>query len=379
MADLRKKFPSASNISINIMLGSIIVEIKLTFDRLSNAQAAKEAIKGAVNSKNFSFITGAEVEAATTPLLDVVDALKLSEEEGNAMVPLMVTIVVLIAVAMVGIVICGVIYALWRRRTRRTNDVNATWNSSMSPQQDIPPSIELTMERGSPAHSLMATTLRPDNINLGVPITPSRTLSAEEEHIGVDMMTPSGTPSTLRRDGHAQTMESAVQVTTAGRISLARSGPTSRLGKYHAFARAMSPNERPSFSGWNSRFSSDATRPVHEQYSNQQNAQPPANRLEAVNLEHGSFRSSAFSASDGGSVGPHSSQSRPEPWSSKARIEAEEDTEVVRNSLSSHNKESNNQSSGSAGASSSTAPVTPKFNVDGTPSGPSTADGTLRI
>ena len=53
--------------------------------------------------------------------------------------------------------------------------------------------------------------------------------------------------------------------------------------------------------------------------------------------------------------------------------------EAVKNSLASHNKESNNQGSGSAGASSSTAPVTPKFNVDGTPSGPSTADGTLRI
>ena len=39
--------------------------------------------------------------------------------------------------------------------------------------------------------------------------------------------------------------------------------------------------------------------------------------------------------------------------------------EAVKNSLASHNKESNNQGSGSAGASSSTAPVTPKFNRRG--------------
>ena len=55
----------------------------------------------------------------------------------------------------------------------------------------------------------------------------------------------------------------------------------------------------------------------------------------------------------------------PKPQSSKARIEAEEDMEAVKNSLASHNKESNNQGSGSAGASSSTAPVTPKFNRRG--------------
>ena len=39
--------------------------------------------------------------------------------------------------------------------------------------------------------------------------------------------------------------------------------------------------------------------------------------------------------------------------------------EAVKNSLASHNKEGNNQSPGSAGASSSTAPVTPKFNRRG--------------
>lgn len=305
IADLLVKFPGASNITIKVSPASIIVETKLAFDNLANAQAAKEALRVAVDNNDFAFITGAEVESATTPLLDVPDSLKPVEEEGDAMVPLMVTIVVLLIVALVGVAICGAGYLYRHRKERERGSSNVIIDppppNNVSPQRNMSPSMEsgtnvdtlIAAAATAAATAAVAAVQSPGNGNFEAPRTPIR--SPSKENIGVDTMTPFRTP-TPRSVGHtqgsgSQTSEVAVQVSTP-KVA-ARSGPRSRLGKYLAYARAMSPKERtPGFKGWNSIVSPDAIRRLQMQNSDGQlSPQQPLNRWQSVSLEHGLVRS----------------------------------------------------------------------------------------